>query len=233
MAILRAAAWLVAGPHAYFTHWATRSALRRSGLFDAAWYLETYPDVARAGREPLLHYAQNGAAEGRRPNPCFDIDWYLVQCPHVAALRLNPLTHYLRRGAARGLSPHPDVMPAEFVLRHPEARAYPTILHYLVANGLPEEDPAAAPAFVRTGPSTAAAVVAGGERRVCAFSHFDVGGRVLGYVRHYLAALAQHGFEIHFISTAPRLDAAEREELEAGGVRVHIRENRGRDFGSW
>jgi rhamnosyltransferase len=228
-AILRAAAWLVTGPHASFTHWASRRAMRRSGLFDAAWYLETYPDVEGAGSDPLFHYARHGAAEGRQPNRFFDVGWYLLQCPHVAALRLNPLTHYLRSGAARGLSPHPDVLPAEFLLRHPEARAHPTVLHYLVANGLPAADRAVA----RAGAFTADAVVAGGDRRVCAFSHFDAGGRILGYVRHYLAALARQGFEIHLISSAPRLDPGERIALEAGGVRIHMRENRGRDFGSW
>lgn len=227
VALLRAAVWLVAGPHAFFAHWAARRLLRQSGLFDRAWYLETYPDVVSAVSDALIHYVRHGAAEGRQPNRFFDVGWYLLQCPHVAALGLNPLAHYLRRGAARGLSPHPDVMPAEFLLRHPEARASPTILHYLVANGLPDNDRAAAPAIVRTD------VAAGGERRVCLFSHFDAGGRVLGYVRHYLAALAQLGFEIHFISTAPRLDADERASLEAGGVRVYVRENRGRDFGSW
>ena len=233
VAVLRAAVWLVFGPHAFFAHWAGRNVIRRSGLFDAAWYLETHPDVANVGSDPLYHYVRHGAAEGRQPNRYFDIGWYLLQCPHVAALRLNPLIHYIRHGAARGLSPHPDVLPAEFMIRHTEARAHPTVLHYLVAKGLPEPGAAAAPRIERADASGAGAVVAGGERRVCAFSHFDAGGRILGYVRNFLAALARQGFEIHFISTAPRLDAGERADIEAGGVRVHVRENRGRDFGSW
>lgn len=44
------------------------SRLRRSGLFDPKWYLMTYPDVASAGIDPLRHYTQYGAAEGRKPN---------------------------------------------------------------------------------------------------------------------------------------------------------------------
>jgi len=44
------------------------SALKRSGLFDAEWYLNTYTDVAAAKADPLRHYVQFGAAEGRKPS---------------------------------------------------------------------------------------------------------------------------------------------------------------------
>lgn len=42
--------------------------------FDAQWYLNVYPDVARAGVEPFQHYILAGKSEGRlgRP-PTFDI----------------------------------------------------------------------------------------------------------------------------------------------------------------
>ena len=42
--------------------------VRRSGLFDASWYLEHYPDVAQAGIDPIKHYVLFGAREGRLPN---------------------------------------------------------------------------------------------------------------------------------------------------------------------
>lgn len=42
--------------------------LRRSGLFDAEWYLKHYEDVAKAGVDPLRHYVEHGAHEGREPN---------------------------------------------------------------------------------------------------------------------------------------------------------------------
>jgi hypothetical protein len=42
--------------------------LKRSGLFDARWYLENYPDVAENGGDPALHYLLYGAEEGREPN---------------------------------------------------------------------------------------------------------------------------------------------------------------------
>jgi hypothetical protein len=43
--------------------------LKSSGLFDAEWYLREYGDVARAGIDPLRHYVEFGAKEGRWPNP--------------------------------------------------------------------------------------------------------------------------------------------------------------------
>ncbi|MDI6026613.1 class I SAM-dependent methyltransferase [Corticibacterium sp. UT-5YL-CI-8] len=42
--------------------------VRKSGLFDADWYLGHYEDVAQAGIDPLLHYVVFGAKEGREPN---------------------------------------------------------------------------------------------------------------------------------------------------------------------
>ncbi|MDP2124947.1 MAG: hypothetical protein Q8J92_11255, partial [Parvibaculum sp.] len=42
--------------------------LRQSGIFDAEWYARAYPDVAAAGIDPLRHFVQYGAAEGRAPN---------------------------------------------------------------------------------------------------------------------------------------------------------------------
>ncbi len=47
------------------------AALRNSGIFDAEWYLREYSDVANAGIDPLRHYVEFGAKEGRVPNPAF------------------------------------------------------------------------------------------------------------------------------------------------------------------
>ncbi|MFV0473278.1 MAG: sulfotransferase family protein [Pikeienuella sp.] len=42
--------------------------LRASGVFDEAWYRETYPDIAGAGADPAAHFLEFGHAEGRAPN---------------------------------------------------------------------------------------------------------------------------------------------------------------------
>ena len=39
---------------------------QRAGLFDAAKYLEIYPDVAENGMDPVRHYMLHGMAEGRQ-----------------------------------------------------------------------------------------------------------------------------------------------------------------------
>ena len=53
------------------------SEIQASGLFDREWYLKQYLDVAEAGVDPLVHYVNAGAAEGRQPGPQFDVTWYL------------------------------------------------------------------------------------------------------------------------------------------------------------
>lgn len=76
-------------------------------LFDPDWYLRTYPDVAAAGIDPLRHYLQFGAAEGRDPSPFFCTRWYLETYPDVAEAGINPLQHYLSHGIAEGRLPAP------------------------------------------------------------------------------------------------------------------------------
>jgi glycosyltransferase involved in cell wall biosynthesis len=51
---------------------ATRRIITRSGLFDADFYRDEYPDVAAAGLDALEHYRIFGWREGRRPGPAFD-----------------------------------------------------------------------------------------------------------------------------------------------------------------
>ena len=61
--------------------------LKNSGVFDEAWYLAEYEDVAKSGMDPIEHYLCHGAAEGRCPSPTFDTQFYLESNPNVAATR--------------------------------------------------------------------------------------------------------------------------------------------------
>jgi hypothetical protein len=84
--------------------------LRRK-LFDPAFYLERYPDVAAVRMHPFAHYLLNGAAEGRKPNPWFDPDYYLARSPH-ARRRVDhhgsdPFVDFLEHGAKEHSSTHP------------------------------------------------------------------------------------------------------------------------------
>jgi len=82
--------------------------VRKSGLFDAEYYLVTYPDVAQRNIDPLVHYLEEGAREGRNPYPDFDAGFYLEQCQRRGEQPDNPLLHYLRIGAARGFKTRRD-----------------------------------------------------------------------------------------------------------------------------
>ena len=94
--------------------------LRRSGLFDADWYLRTYPRAAAWGSDPLRHWIEVGAHLGADPNPLFDTDWYLRTYPDVGAAGLNPLLHYLDHGAAEGRDPGPSFDTTHYLRRNPD-----------------------------------------------------------------------------------------------------------------
>jgi ADP-heptose:LPS heptosyltransferase/GT2 family glycosyltransferase len=83
-------------------------AIRRSGLFDPDYYLATYPDVAQRNLDPLVHYLEEGAREGRNPHRDFDTAFYLEQCRSSGEEPGNPLIHYLRVGGARGFKTRPE-----------------------------------------------------------------------------------------------------------------------------
>ena len=74
------------------------SMLKKSDLFDAQWYLKSYPDVAALRIDPARHYLRHGAKEGRSPSAKFDSRKYLKSNPDVAATSVNPLIHYLKFG---------------------------------------------------------------------------------------------------------------------------------------
>lgn len=90
---------------------------RQSGLFDAEHYLATYPDVAERNIDPLVHYLEEGAREGRNPRADFDSAFYLEQCGLRGEQPDNPLLHYIRIGAARGFKTRRDEFGAHGAAR--------------------------------------------------------------------------------------------------------------------
>jgi hypothetical protein len=73
-----------------------------SSLFDRDWYLQAYPDVAKAGIDPLVHYMDTGWREGRDPGPAFAGSSYLKAHADVARSGVNPLLHFIQFGYAEG-----------------------------------------------------------------------------------------------------------------------------------
>jgi hypothetical protein len=90
--------------------WARHRVLR-SRVFDPAWYVVTYPEVAQQGWDPATHYLAIGAAQGLKPHLLFDPDWYRAKRSAVG----NPLLDYIRTGAALGLDPSPYFYTAYYL----------------------------------------------------------------------------------------------------------------------
>jgi hypothetical protein len=76
--------------------------LRHSHLFDREWYLMRYPDVRSRDMDPIKHYLEYGAREGRDPGPAFSTNGYISRNPDVTVADINPLVHYLKYGRREG-----------------------------------------------------------------------------------------------------------------------------------
>ncbi|HTW27615.1 MAG TPA: glycoside hydrolase family 99-like domain-containing protein [Acetobacteraceae bacterium] len=98
-----------------------RAGFRPNPYFDPLWYLQRNPDVAAAGRNPLLHYLQAGEREGRRPVPYFDPGWYRGAC------RLPPdglcLAHFLDLRRTGTVSPIPEFDVGFYLAANPDVAA--------------------------------------------------------------------------------------------------------------
>jgi hypothetical protein len=66
--------------------------------FDAKYYLDCYPDIARGGCDPLEHYHAAGWREGRNPSRRFNTAYYLRRHNDVARAGINPLLHFAIAG---------------------------------------------------------------------------------------------------------------------------------------
>ncbi len=74
-----------------------------SGLFNDDWYIAQNPDVARSGINPLIHYVQHGAAEGRVPFKGFNAERYVANAQAKSRVSRNPLAHYILHGSSDDL----------------------------------------------------------------------------------------------------------------------------------
>jgi GT2 family glycosyltransferase len=90
-----------------------------SGLFDAAFYLKSNPDLAAVNVDPLVHYLERGCHDRRDPSAQFDTQHYLAQCEAFGETPPNALIHYLTVGVRRGLTPKAPAAPALHGARRP------------------------------------------------------------------------------------------------------------------
>ena len=76
--------------------------IAKSKYFNKHWYLKTYPDVKKAGVDPVEHYMQFGWKEGRNPSKEFSTNDYLNLNADVKRAKINPLLHYEKHGKKEG-----------------------------------------------------------------------------------------------------------------------------------
>ncbi|HEX9242797.1 MAG TPA: class I SAM-dependent methyltransferase [Anaeromyxobacter sp.] len=84
--------------------WRTRldaRLVRRSGLFDAAWYARAYADAAASGMDPFDHFVKVGLRERRDPGPRFSSERWLARHPWLLAYDEAPVVHFLHELRAR------------------------------------------------------------------------------------------------------------------------------------
>ncbi|MBQ6657399.1 MAG: hypothetical protein IJM64_08970, partial [Ottowia sp.] len=77
-------------------------AIRASGLFDADYYIATYPDIQPPPHDPIRHYCEHGWREGRNPSKEFDTRAYLEAYNDVRETGINPFLHYALYGQQEG-----------------------------------------------------------------------------------------------------------------------------------
>lgn len=78
-------------------------------LFETRCYLESWPELAATGANPLIHYLEKGAGKkDSRPNRLFSHRWYMEtqsQCPSSV---MTPLEHYAAFSNCSDASPNPN-----------------------------------------------------------------------------------------------------------------------------
>ncbi|MBQ8188680.1 MAG: hypothetical protein IJZ44_02770 [Lachnospiraceae bacterium] len=83
-------------------------AIKKSGFFDASWYLKQYPEVMEVSNDPVTHYLYHGWKEGKNPGNEFDGNAYLKANPDVKKAQMCPLLHYELFGHSENRMMVPD-----------------------------------------------------------------------------------------------------------------------------
>jgi CDP-glycerol glycerophosphotransferase (TagB/SpsB family) len=208
-------------------------ALRESGVFDAAYYLEQYPDIAESGADPLRHYLEHGVREGRNPCAFFDTRYYLKHNRDVAARHINPLVHFCQDGWKELRNPHPQFDVWWYWSAHldPARDDVNPLAHYL-ADGIALQLSTRPPRPVSQLPGT------GGRlpqdrvpRRICLFAAYDPDGLVDDTLVDYLRELSRYA-DIHVLADC-EMQPGELDKLDGITKSARAERHGEYDFGSY
>lgn len=96
----------------------TNSSISPAEIYEQAingtWYTAFYTDLAEADADPVEHFRNHGANEGRNPNPFFKTSWYLDTYLKKRPSEVDALNHFLTEGVLLGYRPHP-LVDLEFI----------------------------------------------------------------------------------------------------------------------
>lgn len=207
--------------------------IRAAGVFDEAYYCEQYPDVASSGCDPVEHYLESGAAEGRNPSALFDTRYYLRNNRDVAKRRVNPLLHFCEYGwkQLRNPSRKFDVWWYWSNYLDPRVEGPNPLGHYLAVgrdagfDARPPETPVQLPG---SGHRHAADREV---RRICLFAGYDRDGLVDDYVVQYVRELARY-CDVYYMADC-EMQPGELEKLTPYVVEAWAERHGEYDFGSY
>ena len=116
--------------------------VRKTGLFDISYYLETNLDVAQEKMSSLRHYVAYGDREGRQPLPVFDPHYYRSRIKGRTK-HVNSVLHYAYVGRYHRVSPSPLFDVHYYLAQNKDvARSgREPIFHYLKWGGLEGRSP--------------------------------------------------------------------------------------------
>jgi glycosyltransferase involved in cell wall biosynthesis/predicted O-methyltransferase YrrM len=83
-------------------------AIKKSGLFDEAFYRSMYTDLQLAPDDAIRHYCEKGWREGRNPSDSFDTCSYLKTYSDIRNAGTNPFWHYVIAGSKESRHANPD-----------------------------------------------------------------------------------------------------------------------------
>lgn len=117
--------------------------IRRSGLFDFAYYYAENADVRQSGQDGLAHFIAIGALEGRNPHPLFDTRYFLAQVSSHNPDAGNILLRYLESPELWRIDPHPLFNVSYYSAMQPDVSAanIPPLLYYILHHGRSQADP--------------------------------------------------------------------------------------------
>jgi len=193
-----------------------------SAIFDEKFYLGINVDVAaavRAGqfRSGLEHFVLFGYKELGEPNT-------------IRALQFRLRGHMLEYDELAYLADNPDV--SALVARRKYASGFDHFVrvgHEECRKG--ERAPYSDQRCVRLVGRTRGSVLAGSKNNACLFAHYDPDGIIDPYVIEYLRALGEAGLECYLITNVR--DASELAKVSDLIVLALLKNEAGRDFGSW